>query len=164
MQPDRATVTMPPEAVSILNSMYANEAQLGTDGQIHAIDTCTRIYPQAGLFLKQVHQAIRPMLSVEVGLAYGFSTAYILSAMKEGGYGQHIAIDPHQTTQWHGIGAQNVAKMGMKACFRLMEESSAAALPKLSDEGRERKSSSSTGITNLTTCSWISISPTKSVS
>jgi predicted O-methyltransferase YrrM len=117
--------------------MYASEPQVGTDGELHAIDTVTRIPYEEGLYLKQTHQAIRPTLSVEVGLAYGFSTVYILSAMKEGDYGHHIAIDPNQTKSWHGVGVQKAVELGMEGRFELMEEDSANALLRLEKEKRK---------------------------
>jgi predicted O-methyltransferase YrrM len=122
--------------------MYASEPQMGTNGEMHAIDTITRIPYEEGLFLKQTHQAIRPALSVEVGLAYGFSTVYILSAMKDGNYGHHIAIDPLQTRSWHGVGVQKAVELGMGEHFELIEfeligEDSAHALLRLAKAKRK---------------------------
>lgn len=120
----------------ILEAMYAAEPQLGTDGGLHSIDKVTRISWDEGLFLKSLHERLRPELSIEVGLAYGFSTVYMLSAMKDGCYGSHIAIDPWQSKNWHGIGLNKAVEMGMSDRFTLIEKDSANALAELREQGK----------------------------
>lgn len=77
-----------------LQQLYAGGQHLGTDGQFHSIDAQTLTSQIQGDKIASIHRSLRPALSVEIGLAYGFSTLYILDAMHEGGYGHHIAIDP----------------------------------------------------------------------
>jgi predicted O-methyltransferase YrrM len=81
--------------------------------------------------IANIHRSLRPALSVEIGLAYGFSTLYILDAMHEGNYGNHIAIDPVADSFWHGIGLQAVKDTGLTERFKWMMESSSDALPML---------------------------------
>jgi predicted O-methyltransferase YrrM len=61
-------------------------------------------------------------------MAYGYSTLYFLAAMDSKGAGQHIAIDPYQRTDWHGIGLTHARASGIGADpafgFRLIEDRS----------------------------------------
>ena len=124
-------------SADLLGSMYRREPQLGSDGQVHPIDQYTKIVESQGRYMRQLHLSIRPELSVEIGLGYGFSTVFILDAMKTGGYGHQIAIDPLQHQLWNGIGRQRPVLLGMQHRFTFMSEKSVAALPRLSDQGCE---------------------------
>jgi predicted O-methyltransferase YrrM len=42
--------------------------------------------------------------SLEIGFAYGFSTVWMLDALRLRNNSLHIAIDPFEKTQWKGIG------------------------------------------------------------
>ncbi len=74
--------------------------------------------------------------TLEVGMAYGLSTLFLCEALRSNGGGQHIAIDPAQTTGWHSIGLLNVQRAGLSSYLRFMEEFSHGALAKLVDEGQ----------------------------
>ena len=74
---------------------------------------------------------LKPRRSLEIGLAYGFSTVYILAAMEETGVGRHLALDPFQANQWHGVGALQARHFGMEQSFQLLEEYSSVALARL---------------------------------
>jgi predicted O-methyltransferase YrrM len=78
--------------------MYENHPQRGTDGLMHQMDTTTRISIPQGQLLAALYAEIRPKLSIEVGLAYGFSTLFFLDAASQIGGGRHIAIDPFEET------------------------------------------------------------------
>jgi predicted O-methyltransferase YrrM len=49
--------------------------------------------------------------TLEVGLAYGFSTVYLLAALEANGGGTHVAIDPYQDTDWSGVGVTTAARL-----------------------------------------------------
>jgi predicted O-methyltransferase YrrM len=121
-----------------LAALYAGGQHPGTDGQLHTIDSTTRIDQQQGEAIAALHQSVRPNLSIEIGFAYGFSTLHILDAMKKGRYGRHIAIDPFQKTLWHGIGIRAVQDTGLaprfSGRFRWIEEHAAYALSKMARE------------------------------
>jgi predicted O-methyltransferase YrrM len=87
-----------------LESMYRQEDQIGGDGLKHPVDAITRISPSQGMWLYEFYLQSRPARSLEVGMAYGFSTLYFLAAMARLGGGHHTAVDPFQTSAWHGIG------------------------------------------------------------
>jgi predicted O-methyltransferase YrrM len=72
---------------------------------------------------------------LEIGLAYGYSTCFFLAAQKANGGEQHIACDPYQFTQFHGIGFQKAPQFGLEKSFRLVGEFSSVAIPMLKMEG-----------------------------
>jgi predicted O-methyltransferase YrrM len=118
----------------LLDSMYRNEPQLGSDGQLHAIDLITRISPEEGALLVQLYTVLNPQQTVEIGLGYGFSTLFFMMAMQQCDTGHHIAIDPFQDA-FHGIGATRIALLQMEDRFTLIEKESAVALPLLAASG-----------------------------
>lgn len=89
-----------------------------------------------GLWLYSLCKDAKAQRTMEIGCAYGFSTLYFLAALKSNHGSLHIAIDPHEHgTSWKGIGARNVQAVGMESSFRLLEEISALAIPRLIGEG-----------------------------
>ena len=73
--------------------------------------------------------------TLETGMAYGLSTLAICGVHESRGEGEHIAIDPHQTSDWHGIGLLNLERAGLSHRARVIEIPSDEALPRLRDEG-----------------------------
>ena len=88
----------------VLRSLYDGEPQRGADGRLHAIDGTTRVSLAEGMTLHSLCVTNRVTSLLEVGLAYGFSTVFLLAALERIGGGTHTAIDPFQMTDWHGIG------------------------------------------------------------
>lgn len=119
-----------------LAALYAGGKHLGTDGQLHEIDPIVRVSDAQGEIIAKLHRSLRPTLSIEIGLAYGFSTIFILDAMKEANYGHHVALDPAEESLFHGIGLQAVKDAGLGERFEWMQRYSADALPTLLREGK----------------------------
>jgi predicted O-methyltransferase YrrM len=69
--------------------------------------------------------------TMEVGLAYGASTAYIMSATN----GVHVAIDPYQES-FQNLGLRNIESLGLLKKLDFRPEPSLVALPQLAKEGR----------------------------
>lgn len=65
--------------------------------------------------------------TMEVGLAFGYSTAYIMSATES----EHVAIDPFQNKQWRNLGKKNIRALGFGDKLSIMEDYSHNALPEL---------------------------------
>jgi predicted O-methyltransferase YrrM len=118
-----------------LATMYENHPQRGTDGLMHQMDTLTRISIPQGHLLAALYAEIRPKLSIEIGLAYGFSTLFFLDAATQIGGGRHIAIDPFEETAWHGIGCQAVKELNFDTMFEHIPDASVLALSKMYKEG-----------------------------
>jgi len=125
-----------------LRSMYAGEPQRGATGASHEIDDSTRISVEEGMTLYSLCVADRVISTLEVGLAYGFSTVFLLSALAWNGGGTHTAIDPLQDIDWSGIGRTTARRLASAAAdldsdsFVLVPERSEAALIDLERAGR----------------------------
>jgi len=91
------------------------------------------INTEEGMYLyKQVLQyKVKKM--VEIGMANGISTVYLLMGAKETD-GQLISIDPFQIPQWKSAGLQLIKEMKLKSRHTWMEEKSHTALPRLLDK------------------------------
>jgi len=126
--------SLPEPFRSVLLSMYAGEPQTGTDGEKHPIEPATGISPAEGMWIYHLCRQIKPQASLEIGLAFGFSTLFFLAALAENGSGRHTAVDPYQLqapTRWAGIGLAHGRQLGGEQ-FRFIEERSFAALAHLS--------------------------------
>lgn len=115
--------------------MYAGDPQLGADGEIHSIDAATGICAAEGIWIYELCRQVKPQATLEIGLAYGFSTLYFLAALAENGNGRHTSVDPYQRNapgRWAGIGLTQGSCLGGER-FRFIEERSFAALTHLAD-------------------------------
>jgi predicted O-methyltransferase YrrM len=65
--------------------------------------------------------------TVKIGLAYGTSALAILDGM--GNQGRHVAVDPHQATDWENIGLLNAHRAGYGPQLEVMELPDDRALP-----------------------------------
>jgi len=109
-----------------LLSMYRGESQLGSDGKRHQPDSTTKVYPSQGMWLYNFCLSTFPKATLEIGMAYGYSTLYFLAAIQKNGLGQHTAIDPFQHSAWDGIGlAHALAHSAARSdAFRFIEDRS----------------------------------------
>ena len=74
---------------------------------------------------------------MEIGCAYGFSTLYFLAAISANPAATHTAIDPFESKGWAGIAVQNARAVGMGKSFRLIEEKSFLAVPRMISDGTQ---------------------------
>jgi predicted O-methyltransferase YrrM len=132
--PDEILSPLPQPFRSALISMYNGDQQLGSDGERHSLDTKTKIAPEQGVWLYDLCREAKPKTTLEIGLAYGYSTVYFLAAIRENGVGHHTAVDPFQS-DWHGIGLCQLRSLGMSDSFRFIEEKSVSALVYFGDRG-----------------------------
>jgi predicted O-methyltransferase YrrM len=77
----------------------------------------------------------RPALVIEVGMAFGVSSLAILTALRDGGQGKLISIDPVQTSDWKGCGRVAVEQAGFGDRHELVEDYDYNALPRLLASG-----------------------------
>jgi predicted O-methyltransferase YrrM len=133
--PEEVTQRLDDPFRSLLCSMYRGERQEGTDGRLHPLDALVRIAPFEGMWLYDLCRRVKPLRTLEIGLAYGFSTLFFLAAIRANDHGIHWAVDPGQTDLWHGIGVRRAQLVGMKHAFRFIEEKSVRALPDFTREG-----------------------------
>ncbi len=109
---------------SALLSMYQATSMAGTDGQQHPIHAQVRISPSQGMWFYEQCCSLKPLATLEIGLAYGFSAVFFLAAIAKNKAGHHTAIDPFLWTHWHGIGLANARAVDAESSFRLIEERS----------------------------------------
>jgi predicted O-methyltransferase YrrM len=109
---------------SALLSMYRAKSMAGADGQQYAVDSITGIPPSQGMWFYDTCCSSRASATLEIGFADGFSAVFFLAAITANKSGQHIALDPFQRTDWHGIGLANVRAVGAESSFRLIDERS----------------------------------------
>jgi predicted O-methyltransferase YrrM len=123
--------------VDLLCSMYAGDPQLGADSKTHALDATTRISPQQGMLIYRLVREVKPENSLEIGLAFGFSTIYFFAAIQANGKGHHTSVDPFQYETWHGIGVARGQVLGTKpGSFEFCHETSIQALARFAKEQR----------------------------
>ncbi len=107
-----------------LLSMYRAKSMVGSDGAHYPIDSVTRTLPSQGMWFYDQCRSLRPVATLEVGFAYGFSALFFLAAIAANKSGNHTAVDPFQRSDWHGIGLANVRAVNGGALFRFIEERS----------------------------------------
>lgn len=121
-------LTLDPRYRSALLSMYRGEPQLGIDGQLHPIDNVTKVSISQGMWLYDMCLSVKPKSTLEIGMAYGYSTLFFLAAIARNQNGRHTAIDPFQRSYWRGIGLTNATAhapaAGPDSGFRFIEERS----------------------------------------
>jgi predicted O-methyltransferase YrrM len=131
---DEILSPLPQPFRSTLLSIYKGEPQLGSDGEWYSLDGKTAISADEGMWLYNLCREAKPKATLEIGLAYGYSTVYFLASIRENGVGRHSAVDPFQS-DWHGIGWCRPRSLSMSDGFRFIEEKSVAALAHLADRG-----------------------------
>jgi predicted O-methyltransferase YrrM len=121
-----------------LRSMYANEPQASEDGALHDMQYAARISMDEGLWIFDACVGRQARRTLEIGLAYGFSTMYFLAAHHANGGGTHTAVDPWaRKGRWQGLGYAKAKLTGMHDSFRFIEKKSAVGLAQLV-EAKER--------------------------
>ncbi len=127
-----------PEPFStVLRSMYSGQPQKGLDGQNHELRLDTRISVEEGTCLYRLCRDTKAERTMEIGCAYGFSTIYFLAAIRSNPAATHTAIDPYETNLWAGIAVENARAVGMDKSFRLIEEKSFLAVPRMISDGTQ---------------------------
>jgi predicted O-methyltransferase YrrM len=123
---------------STLLSMYDGAPQRGIDGERHHLDGVTKISPSQGMWIYDFCRSTKPESTLEIGMAYGFSTLFILAALAKNLKGQHTAVDPFQKSRWHGIGLilanEHSTSSSAERAFRLIEDFSVRASTDLARE------------------------------
>jgi predicted O-methyltransferase YrrM len=90
-------------------------------------DRVTSIKKEEAEFLYEFIQSHTLTKTIEVGFAYGCSTAYIMQATGR----PHVAIDPYFEAYGNGLGPKNIEKLGLQSRLIHIQEISHAALPRL---------------------------------
>lgn len=116
-----------------LTEIYQTNTVVGLDGSRYgAHSIVVREFAEAlhNLVLRE-----RPSTVVEIGMAQGVTTLAIASALDTNGSGRMIAIDPFQSTDWHGAGIAGIERAGLDHVVEVVEEPDYIALPRLLASG-----------------------------
>jgi predicted O-methyltransferase YrrM len=118
--------------LDVLDYMYHSDKLHGTESdQPICIDKSTRISVGQGVTINSLMRAHSVKRSLEIGLAYGFSTVWMLDALRSQRDSLHIAIDPFELRSWHGIGLVQIKKLDLDRHFQWVEDYSIHALSDL---------------------------------
>lgn len=116
--------------LDIVNTGYVTKG----DGNRIMLDS--HIDDLCGSLLQRTIRKLRPAIALEVGLAHGISTLYILEAMSENGGQKLVGMDPAQFDEhWQGSGISNIRKAGYDALYEFHECTSQQLLPQLVQKG-----------------------------
>ena len=118
---------------TILDEIYKQKEVMAPDGTRRAAFPAS-LPLQDGQALYEAVLGTNSTQTLEIGMAYGASTLFMLKAVTENGGGAHVAIDPYQDKWWEGIGRSNVMRAECADMVRLLEQPSHLALPRLLSE------------------------------
>jgi predicted O-methyltransferase YrrM len=109
--------------------MYTSDKLFGTEVDTPiTINKNIRISVGQGAMMHKLMRAHSINRSLEVGLAYGYSTVWILDALQSRSNVCHIAIDPWEDHTFHGIGLDQVKRLGFGVRFEWIKNFSIHAL------------------------------------
>ena|SRR2546425_6116058 len=121
-----------PTTLTVLQEMYSADKLYGTESaEPVPLDGITKTSFEQGAAIHALMRNRSTKRSLEVGMAYGFSTVWMIDALRERADTWHIAIDPFEKTHWRGIGLAQVARLGFKYNFQWIERQSIHALSDL---------------------------------
>jgi predicted O-methyltransferase YrrM len=129
----------------VLADMYTAKQLSGTtsDQPISLVGTTKNcgLGPAVGLVAgidiaqgAQINELVRQsgaIRSLEIGFAYGFSTTWILDALRSHTNSGHVAVDPFEITLWGGVGLAQVKRLNPTPNFEWISEHSIHALSNL---------------------------------
>lgn len=135
-----ATHTDPPVSLldSFIDAAYASGTVSDADGGEMDLGA-TSIERPAGEALRDLAVSEGASQTIEVGLALGMSALFLCQAVLrvDPDGARHVAIDPHQRTDWKGAGLTSLAAAGVDGLVEVIEEESELALPQLVRQGRQ---------------------------
>jgi len=125
----RANSHLHPGTIDLLAEMYRADSLLGTQSDRPvAIDKVPRIMIEQGATMNRLMRSYSVKRSLEIGFAYGFSTIWMLDALRTRRNALHVAIDPYELSLWHGIGLTQVRRLASGVRFEWVGDFSIHAL------------------------------------
>jgi predicted O-methyltransferase YrrM len=124
--------TLHPTTLQVLQSMYTEDKLQGTESATPlVIDRAVRVSVEQGALLHRLLRRLGAKRCLEIGFAYGFSTVWILDALRLQDGSEHIAVDPFEKTGWHGIGLAQVERLSFGKRFKWVSDYSIHVLSDL---------------------------------
>jgi predicted O-methyltransferase YrrM len=115
---------------AILDDLYGGlikKTIRGTDREITPIQSIPR---PAAEFVYRTVRDVRPTTALEVGMAWGFSSVSICTALRDNGHGVNIVIDPYQVNTYEGVALATLQGYGLSLFVQHQEQRSDLFLPK----------------------------------
>src|SRR5271170_5569766 len=86
-----------------IERLYGEGIVRGESGTQHSISPAS-ITADRGAFVRDICISEGATRTLEIGMAWGMSTLFILEALLENGAGPgaHLAIDPYESIEYHG--------------------------------------------------------------
>lgn len=102
-----------------IERLYGEGIVRGESGTLHSISPAS-ITADRGAFVRDICIAEGATRTLEIGMAWGMSTLFILEALLENGAepGAHLAIDPYESIEYHGAGRRNLKRRGFRRIRR----------------------------------------------
>jgi predicted O-methyltransferase YrrM len=120
-----------------IDEIYARRVVLGDDGRPYDIGL-TSVSRRRGEFVAGLVRTERPRATLEVGMAWGLSTLFILQVLFENGdeFRPHVVIDPFQSASYHNAALRSINELGLADKVEFIGEPSELALPQLVQQKR----------------------------
>ena len=134
----RANPNLHESTFNVLADMYGSDKLYGTESKKPvSIRKDVGISIEQGAVLHELMRANSVKRSLEVGFASGFSTIWMLDALRSRNNSQHIAVDLREKTLWHGVGLTQVERLSFYKRFEWIENLSVHALSGLIQKDEE---------------------------
>lgn len=114
----------------IIEEIYRTREIPGADGKPREAFPASLNYDD-GMALYRVVRDAKATRTLEVGMAYGVSSLFIMQGIDENGGGQHVSIDPWQAKWWEDIGVHTVSRAGYAKYHTLHRGPSYEVMPEL---------------------------------
>ncbi len=114
----------------VIEEIYASRQVLGPDGKPREAFPASLGYDD-GMALYRVIRDTNAKRALEVGMAYGISSLFILQGLDENGGGALVSIDPWQEKWWEFIGVAMVERANFADRHTLHAGRSLAVMPEL---------------------------------
>src|SRR6185437_10998418 len=118
----------------VIDDIFQKGQVVDEQGNIHSLHSHTS--REQCLFLQGLIREIAPESCIEIGLAYGISTLFMLEGLTGNGKPfTYTVMDPFQKEHWNDIGLTNIQRMGYREKVRFLPKFSDQVLPQLYNEG-----------------------------
>jgi len=121
-----------------IDRLYKTRRLIGEDGVVCELDTLS-VTAERGAFIAGVCREYRPSATLEIGMAWGMSTLFMLEAMADTGAAAphcHAVIDPYQASYFHNAALKAVRDAGAFELIEFFAEPSQIVLPRMVSAGR----------------------------
>lgn len=127
---------LPADVLAAIDDFYAQPQKTDERGETQDIG-CTALQPNEARALAGLVLQVKPLRTLEIGLAAGGSCIAICAARRNLGLThRHIALDPFQKTwRWGSLGLLELSRVGLREMVEWLPEKSEDFLPNACRKG-----------------------------